>query len=74
MAEVQKHVTLTLTHQEFFLIKSAVEELLNDSDLIWGNCHEECYENFVTRTPLYDEAKCLADRLEKIEQTEVITH
>ena len=61
-------LTITLTHQEFFLIKSAVEELLNDSDLIWGNCDVPDGER------LYDEAKCLADRLEKIEQMEVITH
>jgi hypothetical protein len=61
-------VTLTLTHQEFFLIKSAVEELLNDSDVIWGNVDES--EN----SRLYDEVERLADRLEKIEQMEVITH
>jgi hypothetical protein len=61
-------VTLTLTHQEFFLIKSAVEELLNDSDVIWGNADDS--EN----SSLYAEVKRLADRLEKIEQMEVITH
>ena len=65
-AQVQRQVTLTLTHQEFFLIKSAVEELCNDSDLIWGgpDDHEQRYE----------EAGRLFDRLCKIEQMEVITH
>lgn len=61
-------ITLTLTPPEFFLLKSAVDELLNDSDLIWGNCDES------EDSRLYDEAKRLADRLEKIEQMEVITH
>jgi hypothetical protein len=61
-----KSIVLTLTSQEFFLLKSAVEELLNDSDLIWGNADE------VGTSPLYDEAKRLADRLEKIEQMVVI--
>lgn len=65
---MQKQVTLTLNHQEFFLIKSAVEELLNDSDVIWGNADDS--EN----SSLYAEVKRLADRLEKIEQMEVITH
>ena len=61
-------IQLSLTKQEFFLLKSAVEELLNDSDFIWGNCDVPDGER------LYDEAKRLADRLEKIEQMEVITH
>jgi hypothetical protein len=61
-------ITITLTHQEFFLIKSAVEELLNDSDVIWGNMDES------DNSRLYDEVERLADRLEKIEQMEVITH
>ena len=61
-----KSIVLTLTPQEFFLLKSAVEELLNDSDLIWGNA------DAVGTSPLYEEAKRLADRLEKIEQMVVI--
>lgn len=61
-------IQLSLTPQEFFLLKSAVDELLNDSDLIWGNCDES------EDSRLYDEAKRLADRLEKIEQMDVIPH
>jgi hypothetical protein len=61
-------IPLAVSHQEFFLIKSAVEELLNDSDLVWGNCDEP------EDSRLYEEAKRLADRLETIEQTVVIPH
>lgn len=60
--------TLELNVFEFELVKSAVDELLNDSDLIWGNCDES------EDSRLYERAKRLADRLEKIEQTEVIPH
>lgn len=65
---MQAQVTLTLTPQEFFLLKTAVEELLNDSDVIWGNADES------EDSRLYGEVKSLADRLERIEQMEVITH
>jgi|LakMenEpi03Aug12_release.lakeMendotaPanAssembly.Ray.scaffolds.fasta_scaffold1243268_3 hypothetical protein len=65
---MQKPIVLTLTPQEFFLLKGAVEELLNDSDFIWGNCDVPDGER------LYDEAKRLADRLCKIEQMVVIPH
>ena len=59
-------ITLSLSPQEFFLLKDAVEELCNDSDLIWGgpDDHEQRYA----------EAGRLFDRLCKIEQMEVITH
>lgn len=61
-------ITLMLDSREFFLIKEAVEELLHDSDVIWGNVDES------EDSRRYDEAKRLADRLEKIEQMVVIPH
>lgn len=63
---MHKSVTLTLTANEFFLIKDAVEELLNDSDLIWGGPDDSPVR--------YEAAKRLVARLNTIEQTEVITH
>jgi hypothetical protein len=65
---MQRDITLTLNPQEFFLLKSAVEELLNDSDVIWGNADES------EDSRLYEQAKRLADRLERIEQMVVIPH
>lgn len=65
---MSRTVTLTLSVLEFALVKDAVDELLNDSDLIWGNCDES------EDSRLYERAKRLADRLEKIEQMEIITH
>ena len=66
---MQRDITLTLNPQEFFLLKSAVKELLHDSDVIWGNV-DDVDEN----CRLYYEAERLANRLEKIEQMVVIPH
>ena len=70
MSDTQRNftVTLTLSAQEFGLIQDAVDELLNDSDLIWGNCDQADSDR------LYDEVCRLAKRLAKIEQMEVIPH
>jgi hypothetical protein len=63
-----KTISLTLTPQEFALLKDAMDELCNDSDLIWGNEDEaHCQRR-------YEEAKRLADRLEKIGQMVVIPY
>ena len=63
-----KTISLTLTPQEFALLKDAMDELCNDSDLIWGNEDEAHYQR------RYEEAMRLADRLEKIEQMVVIPY
>lgn len=63
-----KTISLTLTPQEFALLKDAMDELCNDSDLIWGNEDEAHYQR------RYQEAMRLADRLEKIEQMVVIPY
>lgn len=65
---MSKVISLNVTPQEFFLLKSAMQELCNDSDLIWGNA-DESEDN-----RLYQEAERLLSRLDKIEQTEVIPH
>jgi hypothetical protein len=59
-------IHLRVDTQEFFLIKEAVAELLNDSDLIWGGPDDS--------PARYAQAKRLADRLEQIEQMVVIPH
>jgi hypothetical protein len=59
-------ITLTLTPNEFFILKDAVEELCNDSDLIWGGPDDSPVR--------YEAAGRLYDRLCKIEQSEVIPH
>lgn len=61
-------IPLSVSPQEFFLLKSAMEELCNDSDLIWGNADES------SDGRLYEGAKRLLSRLEKIEQMVVIPH
>lgn len=61
-----KTITMQLTAQEFFLLKSAMEELCNDSDLIWGGPDDHA--------DTYHRAGKLLERLEHIEQTEVVTH
>lgn len=61
-----KTITLTLTPQEFFLLKEAMDELCNDSDLIWGGPDDH--------SARYDAAMRLAARLEQIEQMQVIPH
>ena len=63
-----KTISLTLTPQEFALLKDAMDELCNDSDLIWCNEDEAHYQR------RYQEAMRLADRLEKIEQMVVIPY
>ncbi len=59
-------ITLMLSSQEFFLLKEAMDELCNDSDLIWGGPDDHSVR--------YDAAMRLAARLEQIEQTVVIPH
>lgn len=61
-----KTFTLTLTGPEFFILKDAMEELCNDSDLIWGGPDDHLAQ--------YSLAGKLLERLEKMEQTEVIPH
>ena len=63
---MNRTITLTLTPQEFFILKDAMEELCNDSDLIWGGPDDHAAR--------YEEAMRLAARLEKMEQMEVVTH
>lgn len=59
-------ITLMLSSQEFFLLKEAMDELCNDSDLIWGGPDDHSVR--------YDAAMRLAARLEQIEQMVVIPH
>jgi hypothetical protein len=63
---VDRLITLMLSSQEFFLLKEAMDELCNDSDLIWGGPDDHSVR--------YDAAMRLAARLEQIEQTVVIPH
>ena len=61
-------ISLVLSPREFALVKDAVDELLNDSDIVWGNCDVPNGER------LYDEVCHLSKRLAKIEQMVVIPH
>lgn len=61
-----KTFTLTLTGPEFFILKDAVEELCNDSDLIWGGPDDHLAH--------YSRAAKLLERLEKMAQAEVTPH
>jgi hypothetical protein len=62
----QMEIVIRFTPQEFFLLKEAMDELCNDSDLIWGGPDDHSVR--------YDAAMRLAARLEQIEQTVVIPH
>ena len=59
-------ITLTFTPQEFFLLKESLDEMCNDSDVIWGGD-----DNHSIR---YEAAMRLAARLDLVEQLEVIPH
>lgn len=61
-----KTFTLTLTGPEFFILKDAVEELCNDSDLIWGGADDHLAQ--------YSLAGKLLERLEEMAQMEVTPH
>lgn len=63
---VQKTVQLRVTPRELQLLRESVEEMLNDSDLIWGGPDDH--------RRLYEEFGSLHDRLCKLEQAEVFTH
>jgi hypothetical protein len=62
----QMEIVIRFTPQEFFLLKEAMDELCNDSDLIWGGPDDHSVR--------CDAAMRLAARLEQIEQTVVIPH
>lgn len=62
----QKTVQLRVSPRELQLLRESVEEMLNDSDLIWGGPDDH--------RRLYEEFSSLHDRLHKLEQTEVFTH
>ena len=59
-------IVIRFTPQEFFLLKEAMDELCNDSDLIWGGPDDH--------TIRYEAAMRLAARLEQIEQKQVLPH
>lgn len=63
---VRKTVQLQLSPRELQLLLESVEEMLNDSDLIWGGPDDH--------RRLYEEFSSLHDRLHKLEQAEVFTH
>lgn len=61
-----REIIIPFSPQEFFLLKEAMDEMCNDSDLIWGGPDDH--------TIRYEAAMRLAARLEKIEQMTVIPH
>ena len=66
MIAFDKKIAWTVTARELLLVSEALSELLNDSDLIWGNA------DGAEDSRRYDEIKRLADRLDKLIQLEVI--
>lgn len=59
-------VTITLSPAEFAIVKEAVEELLNDSDLLYGGADDFDLQ--------YNKVKAVLARLNKVEQTQIHTH
>ena len=59
-------VTLTLTLHEVALLRQSVEEMLNDSDTVWGgpDNHREIYEAY----------ERIDAKLQTVEQTQVYPH
>lgn len=59
-------VTVTLTPQQVALLREAVDQMMNDSDLIWGgpDDHREIYEAY----------ERIDATLQQVEQTQVFPH
>lgn len=62
---VRKTVQLRVSPRELQLLREAVEEMLNDSDLIWGD------DDF---RKILGEYEQLNELLQDAEQTQVFTH